>query len=236
VIATAEQRVEPSQALKAARIRDLRHRQPRVGQQVLREQQAVRLRKLDRRYAELSLERSPKLPARDAELARQCIHALAVERASGDACRGRLSESRNGVDSRESRRELRAAAQARSISGALRGGRIREEATVSTKRGARGADRPAVDPRRRDPDEEHAVESGVPRLECARAAVPVERSHERENTPEITRPLAVFGHTRKPTGDRRPATGDRGPGIGVSGRVMRLREAQAQPTAMPRNC
>jgi hypothetical protein len=53
-VARAKQRVEAPQAPEAARERNVEQRQRRVGQQPLGEQQPLRLRVFDRRYAELS--------------------------------------------------------------------------------------------------------------------------------------------------------------------------------------
>src|SRR5262249_24900034 len=150
MIACSEQRVESAQTLETARVRHLRHRETGVRQQMLREQQAMRLRELDRRHTQLELERSPQLATGDPELARQCVDALAIERARGNARRGGLRESRYRVDASEARRQLRTTAQTGPISSALRGGCIREEPAVPAERRARGADRPAVDARRRD--------------------------------------------------------------------------------------
>ena len=58
----AKQRVEPPDALKSARERDLNDRQLRLGEQLLGQEQALGLGQLDRRDAELLPDRAAELP------------------------------------------------------------------------------------------------------------------------------------------------------------------------------
>src|SRR4029077_427573 len=86
--------------------------EPRVGERAVGEQQAMRLRELERRDAELPLERAAQVPLADAELSRQVRHGAVVERDGTDAQRGREGEARDGVDRRPPRGQLGAAAEA----------------------------------------------------------------------------------------------------------------------------
>jgi hypothetical protein len=108
------------------------------------------------------------MPLAHPELPREVGDRATIERTGGDAARRGAGEARDGVAGSAARRQLRAAAQARPVArplGRCRGG---EEATPLRIRHAGGTDGAAIDPRRRDADEEHAVESRVARVERPR--------------------------------------------------------------------
>jgi hypothetical protein len=74
-----------------------------------------------------------------------------------------VRQARDGIDDRFAGRELWPASQTGAESRAFRGGGRLEETTSFGIRDARGADRTAVDARRRDADEEQSIESRVAR-------------------------------------------------------------------------
>src|SRR5437868_2701725 len=92
------------------------------------------------------------------ELSGKRLHGPAVERASRDVLDHFVCEARDGVDRRLTRRELGTAPLARAVTRRLGVGAREKEATIFAPRDARWTDRPAVDPRRRDRDEEDPVE------------------------------------------------------------------------------
>jgi hypothetical protein len=83
-VALEEQRVEARHAREPARERDARHRQLRLREQLLRQQQPLRLGKLHRRRAELRAHRPPQLPLTHAQLPRQRRQRLPVQRTRSD--------------------------------------------------------------------------------------------------------------------------------------------------------
>ncbi len=174
-VARLEQRVEAAHAREPARERDLGHRQRRVGEKPLREQQPLRLRVLDRRNAELGIEDPPQMAARHADALGQMLDAAGVEHAVLDQVDGALREPRDRVDARIAGGELGPAAQARPVAFHLGGRGAREEVTVLAARQPHRADGPAVDARRRHADEEPSVEAGIVRPEGAVAGVGIER-------------------------------------------------------------
>jgi hypothetical protein len=131
----------------------------------------VGLRQLDRRDAQLALEHAAEMTVAHAQLAGELGHPPAVERARADPVRRHPREPRHGVDQRPSRRQLGAAAQARPKPCVLGGGRGLEEPAAVVIRHTSRADRPAVDPRRRDAHEEESVEAGVAGVERALAHI-----------------------------------------------------------------
>ena len=216
-VARLPQRVEAAHAAKSARERDLRHRQRRVGEQALREQQPLRLRVLDRRDAERAIEDAAQCRLVTPSRCRQRFEAAVVEHAAVDQLDGRLREALGRVDARIAGRQLRPAAQARPVPCDLRRGRAREVAAVSRARRAHAADRPAVDARRRHADEEASVEARVVRRQRAVAACR-HRSPWPHYPPPRDRRLAVFGpHHRACTRRRRLR--------GASCRIIRPRAA-----------
>jgi hypothetical protein len=174
-VARLEQRVEAAHARESARARDLRHRQLRVRQQPLCQQQPLRLRVFDRRNAELAFENSPQVPARHADPFGQVLDAAVFQHAVLDQIDRALCEARDGIHARIAGRKLRAATQAGPVAAHLCRSRAREEAAVFAARQTYGAHGTAIDPRRRDADEEAAVEARVVRSERAVAGVGVER-------------------------------------------------------------
>ena len=168
-VALAEQRVEPAQALEAARVGDAGHRQRGVRQEPLGQQQAMGLRQLERRHAQLALEHPSEVAVAHPQLARELPDPAAVERSGADPVGRHPGEPRHRVDDRAPRRQLGPAAETGPEPGPLGGrGRI-EEAPALVVRDPRRTDRPAIDPRGRDPDEEDPVEPGIPGVEGALA-------------------------------------------------------------------
>ena len=97
-VARLEQRVEAPHARKTAGARDFRDGQRRIGQQPLREQQALRLRILDRRDAELRFENSPQVATRNADARCQMLDAACLENAIFDEIDRTLRETSAGID------------------------------------------------------------------------------------------------------------------------------------------
>jgi hypothetical protein len=123
----------------------------------------MRLRKLEWRDTDLSLERSPQMPLTDTKVPSELSDRAVVERACRNAVRRHVRETRYGIHDRAARRKLRTAACVASWSHALRGRRSARGRRGRSGRNARGADGPAVHARRRDADEEQPVESCVSR-------------------------------------------------------------------------
>ena len=121
------------------------HRQRRIGQQALREQQPLRLRIFDRRNAELRVEDAPQVPARHADARGQHVDAALLEYAIFDQLDSGLREARRRVDARKPGRQLGPAAQAGSKAFDFRRGRAAKEAAVLAARQADGADGPTID-------------------------------------------------------------------------------------------
>src|SRR6266568_7417333 len=170
-VALTEHRVEAPQAAEAAGESDPRHRQRGIGEQPLCEQQAMRLRQRERGDSDLALHGPPQVALAHPELPCQLGQGVPVQRAGSDPLGGGARQARYGVHLRSSGCELGAAAQAGTETRALRQRRRLEEAPVAGARHARGADRPTVHPRRRDSDEEDAVEARVARAHGALADV-----------------------------------------------------------------
>ena len=165
-IAAAERVVEAAQAVEATRQSDLRNRQPRVGQQLLGEQQAAGQQQLDWRHAELLLHDAANLARAQLKLIGDCFEAaFRIELALLEPLHDQLRDALGIVDRRAAGGELRPAAQARAKSGLLGFLRRLEEPAVGLLRRLHRADRPAVDARRGDPDEEDAVEPRIARRE-----------------------------------------------------------------------
>ena len=83
----------------------------------------MRLRKLEGRDTDLSLERSPQMPFTDAKIPSELSDRAVVERASRNAVRRHVCETWYSVHERAARRKLRTAAKTRPESRAFRGGR-----------------------------------------------------------------------------------------------------------------
>jgi hypothetical protein len=160
-VALLEDGVEPAQALEPAGERHLRHRQRRVGQQALGQEQPVRLRQLDRRDAELALHRTPELALAHAQLARQEADAASVERSGRDAHRRRSRHTVDGIHQRPPRCQLGPAPETGPKAVVLGGrGRCEKPAAIGVRH-PRRADGTAVDHGRADAHEEDAVEPRV---------------------------------------------------------------------------
>src|SRR5262249_41281777 len=125
------------------------------------------------------------------------VESLVLERPVFHQRRGSLRETRRRVDARVARRELGPAAQARSVAARFRGRGARKEAAILALRRLDGADRAAINARRRDRDEEAAVEARVARTERAVADAGVE-SHAAHYARRDRACLAVFGHRSGP--------------------------------------
>ncbi len=171
-----EHRVEPAQALEAAGERDLGDGQVGVGQQLLGLQQPLRGQVVDGTDAMAVREHAPQVPLRDAQPGGQFGHAHGRAHAHGviDHARGMLRQHMRRIHQAQARCELRAAAQAGPEPGLLGAGGIGVEAAVLAPRRAHPADGAAVDVRRRDADEEAAVEARVVRGECLPGGVGIE--------------------------------------------------------------
>ena len=173
-VAVAPRGVEPAQRLKACGIGDLRDGEVRIGKKPLGEEKPVGLGEVERSDTGLALEGSPEVAHGDAETCGEVSHGAVVEGARGDAMRRGRGEAVDRVARRATRREFGPAAEARPEAGRFGRRRRRVEAAVLVAGDARGADRPAVDARRGDPDEEDPVEAGIPRVECLEAGRTVE--------------------------------------------------------------
>ena len=195
-----EQRVEAAHAREAAGARDLRDGQRGIRQQPLGEQEALRLRILDRRHAEFRFEDPPQVPARDSDARREVLDAAGLEHAVFDEIDGALREPGDGIHARVAGSELRPATQAWPIAFDFRRGSAREEPAILPARQAHRAHRAAIDARRRNADEESAVEARIVRRERAVAGVGIER-HGTDYASRRHRRLAVFrtSHPAPPT-------------------------------------
>src|SRR5258707_9094827 len=177
-VALLEERVETPHAAETARERDLGDRQRRVGEETLREQQLLRLREFDRRYAELAAESAAQVPVGDAQARGDSVQSFLVQRPVFHHARGGLREARGRIHARVARCELGSAAQARPVAARLRGRRARKEAAVLALGRLDGADRAAINARRRDRYKKTAVEPGITRFERPVTDAGVE-NHER---------------------------------------------------------
>ena len=159
-----KQGVESPDALEAARERHLDDRQVRLGEELLGQQQALGLRQLDRRDAKLLPDGAAELARAQPQVSRQLLQAAPiVQGARLDSRRGRAGRSAHRVDRCKAGSQLGPASQARPESPLLRQCRVAEEPAPAAGGRPRRADRPAIDPRGRDPDEEQAVEAGITR-------------------------------------------------------------------------
>ncbi len=170
-----ERGVEAAQARVAGGRRNRRDRQRRFGQELFREQQAPRRSDFERARAELLGEKPAQVPLADADPARKLGQRSRVERALLDQAQRTGDELALRAVQRRSGRRFRTAAQARpKTCGRCRGGAgvIADVARLGRRRGTDG---PAIDPRRRDGDEEEPVEARIARLAGAIAYAAVER-------------------------------------------------------------
>ena len=130
-VAAEERVVEPPQAREAAGERDLGHRQRRLRQQLLGQQQPARQQQLDRRHAELLPDDAANLPRAELELVGDGLESrLLVELPLLEALHDQLRNALRVVDRRVPGRQLRAAPQARAEAGLLGLLRRVEEAAI----------------------------------------------------------------------------------------------------------
>ena len=159
-----KQGVESPHALEAARERHLDDRQVRLGEELLGQEQALGLRQLDRRDAKLLPDGAAELARAQPQVSGQLLQAAPIIQGTRlDSRRGRAGRSAHRIDRCEAGRQLGPASQARPEPLLLRQGGVAEEPAPAASGRPRRADRPAVDPRGRDPDEEQAVEAGITR-------------------------------------------------------------------------
>ena len=112
-VVRAKQGIEPPDALETAGEGDLDDGQVRLGEQLLGQQQPLRLGQLDRGDAELLLDGAPELPGAQTEVAGQFVQASAVIQGTRlDPARSGLGCSPDRVDRSMARRQLGPAAQA----------------------------------------------------------------------------------------------------------------------------
>jgi hypothetical protein len=173
-IARAEKVVEAAQAGEPARHRDVDHRHRAVREQPLGEEQALRLRVLDRRDAELLLEDSAQMAIGHPQRARELLEVRLREAPVLDHSRRGLGEAPVRIHRGVAGRELRAAAQARAKAAGFRRGRAREEAAVAPERRAHRAHGAAIDPRAGHAHEEAPVEARIVGLHGAITLVGIE--------------------------------------------------------------
>ena len=129
--------VEASHAPKAAGQRHLDHRQPRLMNQLLRQQHATRLRDRDRRSADMATKQPPQLTLADAQPIGERRNIRRVERSRLD----QLQRPRNGrlgaAPGVQLRRALGTATQAGPKAGRLRRSRSRHKRAILQLRRAR---------------------------------------------------------------------------------------------------
>ena len=178
-----EQRVEAAHTAEAAREGDVRERQSRVVEELLRERQPLRLRELDGRHPDRGLHRAAQVTGGHAELPRERVDRSFVQEPALDEPDRARHEPRQRVVVPRAGRDLRPAPEARAESRALRFRRGAVERAAVPPRRPRAADRPAVDARRRHAHEERAVEARVAREERLEAPVGVEH-----HAPDVAHP------------------------------------------------
>jgi hypothetical protein len=166
--------VEAADAAESRSESDFGHRQARLMDKLLGEQDAPRLRYRNRRCAEVLAEQPAKLPLPETEAAGQGVHVIFVERAEFDQAERARHRVRGAAPCAHVGRSLGAAAQARAKAGLLRGGRSGKEHHIARKRRPRRTHRAAIDAGRLDAGEEAAVKAGVAVNECAVAGVVIE--------------------------------------------------------------
>ena len=156
-----EARVELADAGEAARERDLGDRHARLPQQPPRGLQPHRPGQRERARPEFGHHQAVQVAFGHGQPARQPGDPVLIDVSVGDQPHRAGDEVGAGVPLRRAGARLRPAPAAGPESGRLRGPLMREEPHVLARRGAGRADRPAVDARAGDPDEEEPVEPGV---------------------------------------------------------------------------
>ena len=166
--------VEAAKAGETRGERHLGHRERRLVDHLLGEEDAPRPRDRKRRYADVPVEQAPEMTATDPETPGQLLDAGAVERPVGDQGEGARYRARRAAPGGKFRRDLGPAAQTRPEPGRVRRRRAGQEQAVLDLRRARRANRPAVDTGAQDGGEEPSVEAGVAHQQRAVAGVTIE--------------------------------------------------------------
>jgi hypothetical protein len=143
----------------------------------------VRLRELDRRHAELRAEDPAQMAFGHADALRERIDGMGVQETVLDQRGGCVGERARQVEQPVAGGKLRAAAHAGSKAGFLGGRGARVVAAVLRFRRLHRADGAAIHARRRDADEEPAVEAAVPRKQGVVAGVGIEAHETTVNHP-----------------------------------------------------
>jgi hypothetical protein len=174
----SKKRIESAHALKPARKGDFNDWQIGFCEQLFSQEQSLRLCQLDWRDPKVLLDRSSQLPARESQVVSKTLYISAVIQSTRFDPPGRRSGGPpDRIDRRVSRSELRTTTQAGPKSLPLRQGRIRKKSASGPAHRPGSADRPAINRRRRDPNKEQAVKTGVTRGQGSIAGLIVD-SHE----------------------------------------------------------
>ncbi len=166
-----EQRVEATHAAEAAGECDLGLAERGFSKQPLGQQQPLRLRQFDRRYAELRLRNPAQMPIADAERCSQLSHMRARQRMLLDAGNGGAHQARHCIHGRKTRGSFRPAAKAWPETCALGGCRTGVEAHILPLRRSDRAYGPAVDAGRGHRNIKASVEARVAGPHCAITSV-----------------------------------------------------------------
>ena len=153
--------VEAPDAAEARRVRHLAEGQGRLVEELLGEMEAPRVRDVDRRRAQMLEEEAPQMAGGHAGTRGQRVDARLVERSFADQPQRARDDRRRAEPRRRPGRGFGTAAQTGAVARRLGGSGGRKIADVIVFRRAHRAHRPAIDPRRRDGDEEAAVEARV---------------------------------------------------------------------------
>ena len=156
-----ERGVESPETVEAAGQGDRRDRQARVREQLLCEQQALRLPILDGRDAEFILKHPAHLAVRDPHLAGQFLEGMLGEKILADEIGGGPGKLAADFHGARAGREFRAAAFAGPEAGHFRLRRMAEETAVFLQRGFHPANGPAINAGGLDGDEKAPVETRV---------------------------------------------------------------------------
>ena len=185
-------------------MRDLRQRQPRFADQLLGGQKAPVGRDGLRSGADMRKEEPPELPLAHAEAGGELVELAFVERPFLDEAQGTRNAGGRARPGWRAGRRFRPAAQAGTKPCRFGCGRARHEKTMFPFRHPRRADRPAIDARGADTDEEAAVEARILGKDGAVATRGIERGrgkggglfHVRKSRTDGPPPLAKIGHRR----------------------------------------
>jgi hypothetical protein len=160
-IAGFEQGVEAAHAAEAAGKGDFSLAQARLAEQTLRQQQPLRLREFDGRYAEFGFGDPPQVPVADPEGCRQFTDLGAGERVFFDAGNGCADQTAHRIDRCQTRRAFGPATQAWPESRTFRGRRARIETHIVASGRARRTNGPAIDVSGSDGHEKSPVETAI---------------------------------------------------------------------------